>query len=171
MNLFEKILLPAWTQLLFEYTSGKTILRSEKDMEKRLKEISCEIANKEGLAAFIGSKKIGDRIVDLKIADTKNRLLVQMKLYHDKADWKETQSMTNTVESDLKFAKGHEDTFVAVIDTIPSTARQVLPFKLNWKTIEIDEKVYKEIYSNINPRTSPKREQKQNILLANGNQI
>lgn len=63
--------------------------------------------------------------------------------------------MINTVESDLKFAKGYEDTYVAIIDTIPSTSRVKLPFKLKWESIEIDGRVFKKLYLTINPQTSP----------------
>lgn len=96
---------------------------------------------------------------------------MQIKFNHDKADWKETPAMMNTVESDLEFAKGHKDTYVAMIDTIPSTARAMLPFNLPWEKAEINEKVFNEVYSTINPKTSPQRERRQRILLANGAQL
>jgi len=79
--------------------------------------------------------------------------------------------MMNTVESDLKFAEGHGDTFVAIIDTIPSTSRVRLPFKMDWQTIEIDRNVFEEVYSTINPRTSPPREMRQKAILVNGTKI
>ncbi len=76
--------------------------------------------------------------------------------------------MTNTVESDLKYAQGHNNTYVAIIDVIPSTTRAILPFKVNWQTIEINKVVFDKFYANINPRTSPPRERQQKILLKKG---
>jgi hypothetical protein len=111
-----------------------------------------------------------ERTVDLEIGNTLKHL-VQIKFYHDTADWKETPTMMNTVESDLKFAKGHADTYVAIIDTIPSTTRAILPFKLAWEKVEIDEQVFNKVYSTINPKTSPTRERQQKTLLVNGDQL
>jgi len=112
-----------------------------------------------------------ERIVDLEIGNTLEHFLLQIKFYHDEADWKETPTMTNTVESDLKFAKGHADTYVAIIDTIPSATRAILPFKLAWENVEIDEQVFNKVYSTMNPKTSPTRERQQKTLLVNGDQL
>jgi hypothetical protein len=79
--------------------------------------------------------------------------------------------MPNTVESDLKFAKNHKDTYVGVIDTIPSTSRVELLYKMKWQSIKIEKQVFDRLYLSINPKTSPPREILQRILLANGNEI
>jgi len=79
--------------------------------------------------------------------------------------------MKNTVESDLKFAKGHEDIYVGIIDVIPSTRRTRLKYSLDWKELELDEQGFNNHYLNINPATSPPRERIQKSLLANGLQI
>ena len=155
-----------------DYVSGKLILRTEPDMERWMAQISRDIIAKLGFALDVKrQRRHRERIVDLEIGNAIKHLLVQIKFYHDKADWKETPAMMNTVESDLKFAKGHKDTYVAIIDTIPSTTRAVLPFELAWEKVEIDQKVFNEVYSTINPRTSPPRERQQRILLANGVQL
>jgi len=158
--------------LVDDYVSGKLILRTEPDMERWMAQISRDIIAKLGFALDVKrQRRHRERIVDLEIGNAIKHLLVQIKFYHDKADWKETPAMMNTVESDLKFAKGHKDTYVAIIDTIPSTTRAVLPFELAWEKVEIDQKVFNEVYSTINPRTSPPRERQQRILLANGVQL
>ncbi|MFH0748560.1 MAG: hypothetical protein V1915_01360 [Candidatus Bathyarchaeota archaeon] len=105
------------------------------------------------------------------MSDMARLLLFQLKLYPDQADWKESRSLTNTVESDLKFAKGYEDAYVAIIDTIPSTSRVELPYKLKWESLEIDRRVFNELYLAINPKTSPPREVLQRTLLMNGSEI
>ena len=162
----------SWKHLVDDYVSGKLILRTEPDMERWMAQISRDIIAKLGFALDVKrQRRHRERIVDLEIGNAIKHLLVQIKFYHDKADWKETPAMMNTVESDLKFAKGHKDTYVAIIDTIPSTTRAVLPFELAWEKVEIDQKVFNEVYSTINPRTSPPRERQQRILLANGVQL
>jgi hypothetical protein len=98
-------------------------------------------------------------------------ILVELKLYHDKADWKESRSMKNTVESDLKTAKGHKNTFVGIIVVIPSTYRAKLVYSLNWNILEIDRQVFNSYYRDINLISSPPRERKQQTLLVNGTQI
>ena len=168
----ELILRQSWERLIAEYTSGRVFLRNEKDMECALWKICQNVMVERGLFPTVVSQESHrGRVVDLRIGEIDSCILVQLKLYRDKADWKETPSMTNTVESDLKFVKGHEDAYVAVIDTIPSTPRVKLPFKLNWQTIEIDDDMFSKVYSDINPRTSPPRERRQKILLANGTDI
>ena len=168
----ELILRESWKRLIAQYTSGKVILRNERGMESALKDICRNVMVEHGLSPTVVSQEPHrGRIVDLRIGEINSCLLVQLKLYHDRADWKETPSMINTVESDLKFAKGHKDTYLAIIDTIPSTPRAKLPFKLNWQIIEIDREVFDKVYSNINPRTSPPRESRQKILLTNGTEI
>jgi len=109
--------------------------------------------------------------VDLRLGSTSNPILVELKLYHDKADWKETKSITNTVESDLKFALGHEDIYVGIVDVIPSTHRVHLDYLLHWEEIKINKKIFDRYYSKINPASSPPRERIQKWVLVNGVQI
>jgi hypothetical protein len=162
----------SWKRLMHDYVSGKLILKSEKDMERSMAQILEDVIAEFDVALEVKrQQKHRERIVDLEIGNTLKHLLVQTKFYHDKADWKETPAMMNTVESDLKFAKGHADTYVAIIDTIPSTTRAILPFKLKWEKVEIDEQVFNKVYSTINPKTSPARERQQNTLLVNGDQL
>ena len=162
----------SWKRLIANYTSGKVVLRNEKDMEDALKDICRSIMVEHGVFPAVASQEHHrNRRVDLRIGAIDSCLLVQLKLYHDRADWKETPSMTNTVESDLKFAKGHRNTYVGIIDAIPNTPRAKLPYELNWQTVEIDKDVFDKIYRDINPRTSPPRTRKQKALLANGTEI
>jgi len=172
MEEIESVLQESWKRLIANYTSGKVVLRNEKDMEDALKGICRSIMVEHGvLPAVVSQEHHRNRRVDLRIGPIDSCLLVQLKLYHDKADWKETPSMTNTVESDLKFAKGHKNTYVGIIDAIPNTARARLPYELDWQTVEIDKDVFNKIYQDINPRTSPPRTRKQKVLLANGTEI
>lgn len=172
MQEIESILWESWNRLITQYTSGKVILRNERDMENALKDICRNVMVKHGFSPVVVSQEHHrGRIVDLRIGEVNSCILVQLKLYHDRADWKETPSMTNTVESDLKFVKYHKNAYVAVIDTIPSTPRAELPFKLNWQTIEIAKEVFDKVYSSINPRTSPRRERRQQILLVKGTEM
>ena len=168
----ELVLCKAWRRLIGRYASGEVVLRNEANMEKALKNICREIPIRHNAISPVVSQEYHrGRIVDLRIGDKDSCILVQLKLYHDRADWRETRSMTNTVESDLKFAKGHGDTYVGLIDTIPSTSRTGLPFNLKWQTIEIDKQVFGELYAHINPRTSPPRERRQKSVLAKGTEI
>lgn len=168
----QTILDKSWKRLISQYVSGKIVLRKEADMEKALLDICRAVMVEQLFLTPIATQEHHrHRRVDLRIGPIDLCILVQLKLYHDRADWKETQSMTNTVESDLKFAHGHHNTYVTIIDTIPSNPRAKLPFKLKWQTIEIDGKVFDESYSNINPRTSPPRERRQKVLLACGTEI
>ena len=141
-------------------------------MEHALKKNCRSIMIEYDLAPIIVSQfRQRGRIVDLRIGEVHSWLLIQLKLYHDKADWKEKPSMTNTVESDLKFAKGHHDTYVGIIDTIPSTSRAKLPFKLNWQLVELNKEVFDKLYATINPKKSPPRERRQKILLMKGTEL
>ena len=162
----------AWKELLSQYKYGKLIFRNEKDFERSLTTICRQLMGKKGMVPAIANQEphLG-RIIDLRLGPYTNPLLVQLKLYHDKADWKETPTMRNTVESDLKFAKGRADVYVGIIDVIPSSSRQLLSFRLQWQTIEISDQVFQKWYANINPPTSPPREKVQKVLLANGLEI
>lgn len=168
----ELVLRLSWERLINDYASGKVVLRTEKDMENAMKHICMNIVAERGLILDVArQEKHRGKVIDLRIGDMPRCIWVQLKFYHDEADWKQSPSMMNTVESDLKFAEGHGDTFVAIINTIPSTSRVRLPFKLDWQTIEIDRNVFEEVYSTINPRTSPPREMRQKAILVNGTKI
>ena len=168
----ESALRISWKRLIHDYVSGKLILKNEKDMEKSMAQILEDVIARSDLALEVKRQQSHrKRIVDLEIGNALKHLLIQVKFYHDEADWKETPTMMNTVESDLKFAKGHADTYVAIIDTIPSTTRAILPFKLAWKEVEIDEQIFNSVYSAINPKTSPKRARQQNTLLVRGDKL
>ena len=168
----ESILRQSWERLLAQYVSGKVILLNEKDLEVVLQEILQELTKEQGVKLEVVRQETRrGKIIDLRIGEIHSCILLQLKLYRDKVDWKEIPSMTNTVESDLNFAKGSDDIYVAVIDTIPSTTRLQLPFHLNWQTIEIDEQVFDREYSRIHPKTSQPRERQQKVLLVKGSEI
>jgi hypothetical protein len=162
----------SWKAMMQDYVSGKLILKSEKDMERSMAQTLEDVIAEFDMALEVKrQQRHRERVVDLEIGNILKQLLVQIKFYHDIADWKETPTMMNTVESDLKFAKGHADTYVAIIDTIPSTTRAILPFKLAWENVEIDEQVFNKVYSTINPKSSPTRERQQKTLIVNGDQL
>lgn len=166
------ILGESWKRLISRYISGNAVLRNEANMEKALLDDCRAVMVESHLATPLATQEYHrSRRVDLRIGPNSSCVLAQLKLYHDRADWKESPSMTNTVESDLKFAKGHGNTYVGIIDAIPSTPRAALPFKLKWKAIEIDSRVFDDNYANINPKTSPPRERRQKVLLARGSEI
>ena len=168
----QSLLRETWKQLIKAYTLGGAILKTEKNMENAMMQICEKLIAEDSLAFKLKrQEEHRGRIVDLVIQSPDERVFIQLKLYHDKADWKESPSMKNTVESDLKFAKGYGDTFVALIDTIPSTTRTSLPFKLKWREIEINKKTFFVEYSTIHPKTSPPRERHQRVLLAKGTEI
>ncbi len=106
--------------------------------------------------------------VDTWIGPLSNPHIVELKIYHDKADWKATRTSTNTVETDLNFVKGKDNAWAGIIDTIPSTSRQPLPYDLRWQEIEIDEDVFKKYYESKHPKSSPPRERMQKTLFVNG---
>jgi len=168
----EHVLRESWKRLIDAYVSGEIVLRSEKDMENAFARICQSLITESGLPLTVKRQQARrGRRVDVTIEGMKQLLLLQLKLYHDKADWKESPSMPNTVESDLKFAKNHKETYVGIIDTIPSTFRVELPYKMKWQSIKIEKQVFDRLYLSINPKTSPPREILQRILLANGNEI
>jgi hypothetical protein len=168
----EFILRESWKRLIDAYISGRIVLRSEKDMEDAVAKICQYVIVEYGLPLTVRrQQRHRGRRVDVAIEGRGQVLLLQLKLYHDKADWKESPSMTNTVESDLKFAKNHKGTYVGIIDTIPSTSRAELQYKMKWQSIKIEKQVFDSLYSSISPKTSPSREMLQRILLVNGNEI
>ncbi len=161
----------AWGQLLSRYTSGKIVLARERDLEGHLTSICKELIAKDS-PGLIGNQEVHlDKKVDLRTGVPDRPLLVELKLYHDPADWKESSTMTNTVESDLKFAKGREDVHVGIIDTIPSTTRPSIPFRLEWQLIRINEAAFQQHYANIAPQSSPRREQEQRAVLVKGSEL
>ena len=162
----------AWKEFLRQYKSGKIILRNERDLENSLVGVCKKLAEQKGTRCEVASQEthMGKR-VDLRLGPSSMPVLVQLKLYHDPVDWKETPSMRNTVESDLKFAKGHGNVYVGIIDVVPSSSRPKIPFKLEWETIELDEKVFQQFYVAIHPKSSPQRERIQKAVLVNGAEI
>jgi hypothetical protein len=166
---FLKVLNDAWGRTLSDYQSGNVIIKSERDLENALA-TSCKFLMQDrNIPLRIGRQEtFRDKRVDIRLGFTSDPILVELKLYHDKADWKESKSMKNTVESDLRFAKGYEDTYVGIIDVIPSTQRAHLDYSLDWKEIEITKQIFNLHYVRINPATSPPRERIQKSLLVNG---
>lgn len=172
MRKAEFILRESWKRLIDAYISGKIVLRSEKDMENAVVKICRRLIAEYDLPLTVRrQQRHRGRVVDVTIEGMGRLIFLQLKLYHDKADWKESPSMTNTVESDLKFAENHEETYVGVIDVIPSTSRAELPYRMGWQSIKVEKQVFDKLYSAINPKTSPPREILQRILLANGGEI
>ena len=99
----ESILREPWNRLIARYTSGKIILRKERDMKNALKDICLNIMVEHGIPPVVVSQEHDrGRIVDLRIGEISSCILVQLKTYHDRADWKESPPMINTVESDLQ---------------------------------------------------------------------
>lgn len=172
MRILIGLIREAWELLLSDYKRGRVILRDERDLGRSLTDICNRLMKEKDIAPLIANqeRRLGRR-VDLRLGPYSEPLLVQLKLYHDKADWKETRTMRNTVESDLRFAKGRDNVYVGIIDVIPSSSRPPIPFRFQWKTFEIDKKVFHRWYANINPPTSPPRERVQRALLASGLEI
>ena len=169
---YHKVLREAWELILSDYQNGNIIIKSERDLEKALANSCKYLFQKQNIPLKIGRQEnYRNKRVDIRLGSTSDPILVELKLYHDKADWKESQSMINTVESDLKFAKGYDNTYVAIIDVIPSSQRVHLEFSLDWKELEIDKKIFDLYYVGINPPTSPPRERIQKTILANGTEI
>ena len=166
---FHKVLNDAWERTLSDYQSGNVIIKNERDLENALA-TSCEFLMQERTIPIrMGRQEtFRDKRVDIRIGYPNDPILVELKLYHDKADWKESKSMKNTVESDLRFAKGYEDTYVGIIDVIPSTQRAYLDYSLEWNELEIPEEIFNLHYVGINPSFSPPRERIQKSVLVNG---
>ena len=164
------ILKTAWKELLHDYSTGDLIIRNERDLQLGLMHKCSDCINRMGEKAFVSKEDFhyGKRI-DVILWSLKEKILVQLKLYHDRAEWTESPSMTNTVESDCKFACGRPDVFVGIIDVIPSTPRKKLAYNLDWREITLSDKAY-ELYKSTNPRTSP-RERIQRVVLARGSEL
>lgn len=162
----------AWKILLFDYQIGRIILEEEEDLKNSLTDVCSKLLKDRDVDSRVANEKkhLGKR-VDLKVDTPTSPLLVELKLFRDTADWKESSTMEHTVESDLKFAEGKENVYVGIIDVIPSTSRQPLSFNLQWNEVEINEEVFQERYAGIAPRTSPPRERIQKSTLVNGLEI
>ena len=169
MSNFVALLHEAWESLLADYGHGKTFIKNERNLECAFSDICMRLMAAKGIPVMIANQELHmGKKVDARIGPVTDPLLIQLKFYHDTADWKESLSMKNTVESDLKYAKGHDNIYVGIVDVTPSSSRPPLPFRLKWKTLEIDVDVFDRYYANINPPTSPRRERIQNTLLMNG---
>jgi hypothetical protein len=162
----------AWESLLADYAQGKTLIKNERNLECAFSDICMRLMEAKGMPLMIENQELHmGRKVDVRLGHVTDPLLIQLKFYHDKADWKESSSMQNAVESDLKYAKGHDNIYVGIVDAIPSSSRMPLPFRLHWRTIEINADTFNRFYAKINPTTSPRRERIQNALLANGSEL
>ena len=165
----EFILVKAWRNVIKSYTNGNTILKNEKDLGVEFIEQCQKISQQENIKLEIGNQRqLFGKIVDVWLKDRDLTSVVELKLFHDRADWKESSTMKNTVESDLKFASGNPNAWVGIIDTIPSTSKHNVPFQIKWNFFKIDNKAFEERYKNISPPSSDPREQTQREFFMNG---
>ncbi len=166
-----QILTQAWHQLISQYEKGLVIIPNEKTLETFFLKNCEQILHENRINIPIGRQKefYGKR-VDVWIG-TDNPSVIELKLFHDPVDWKETRGITNAVETDLNFAKGDSRIWVGVIDTIPSVKRPMIQYDVEWEECNIVKKVFEENYRDIAPPSSPKREQKQRWFFVNGSQI
>ncbi len=166
-----QVLIQGWERLIAQYKKGLIILTDEKSLELFFVRNCESVIQENKLNIPIGRQKefYGKR-VDVWVGnDTPN--VIELKIYHDPADWKMTKSMPNAVERDLTFAKGDSRIWIGVIDTIPSTNKQKIPFDIDWKECNILEDVFEKNYKNINPPSSPPREKKQKWFFVNGSDL
>lgn len=172
ISVHEYILEKAWDHTIKAYINGNVILKDETDLGRTFTNKCKKIAHNEEIEIDIGNQKefLGKR-VDVWLKDGENLSVVELKLYHDSADWKETRSSSNTVETDLKFARNNQDVWIGVIDTIPTTTRPHIPFILPWRTLMIDTRIFEKFYKNRNPVSSPNREIQQHHLFVNGSKL
>jgi hypothetical protein len=166
-----KILIQAWERLISQYEKGLIILTNEKSLETYFLKNCENVLSENKLSIPIGrQKKFYGKLVDVWIGDD-NPSVVELKIYHDPADWRESKGSTNTVETDLNFASGDPRIWVGVIDTIPSSSRTPIPYDLEWQECNFSKKTYEDNYQEINPKSSPKREQNQRWFFVNGTEI
>lgn len=174
MNKFEAHLREAWQKVLEEYRSGKVVLVSEGALRDRLYHVLVDKLAVETtephLFIALEEKNTGKRI-DIRLGELNSPLLLQLKLYHDPADWKETPTMKGTVESDLRFIQGHPNRFLGIIDVIPSTTRPLIPFQIRWKSLKIEDTLYRLYYKHVNPKSAYQREQDQSVALIKGSDL
>lgn len=169
---YHEVLKTAWETTLSDYQTGKVVIKRERELEKALVNSCKNVMKSRNIPLRIGQQEnYSGKRVDIRLGFPSDPILVELKLYHDRADWKESKSMKNTVESDLRFAKSHENIYVGIIDVIPSTTRANLDYKLDWKELEINNRIFNLHYLGINPATSPTRERIQKCLLVNGLEI
>jgi len=166
-----KVLTQAWERTISQYEKGSIKLSNEKSLEDYFKKNCEDILDDNKLNTPVDrQKKFCGKIVDVLIY-SEPRNAIELKIYHDPADWKMTKSMPNAVEKDLTFAKGDSRIWIGVIDTIPSTNKQKIPFDIDWKECNILEDVFEKNYKNINPPSSPPREKKQRWFFVNGSDL
>jgi len=166
-----EILIQAWGRLISQYESGIIIISNEKSLETYFLKNCENVLQENKLNIPIGRQKefYGKR-VDVWIGND-NPTVVELKIFHDPVDWKETRGITNAVETDLNFAKNDSRVWVGVIDTIPNTKRPDISYKINWQECTITENVFEQNYKNMAPKSSPPREQKQRWFFVNGLEI
>ncbi|MGQ0772011.1 MAG: hypothetical protein ACT4NT_04490, partial [Nitrososphaerota archaeon] len=129
------------------------------------------IMRENNLNYNIGNQRqIYDKTVDVWIGSFANLAVIELKLYHDTADWKETKTSQNTVETDLKFATGKENAWVGIIDTIPSTTRQLIPYNLKWKPFSLSEDLVRS-YNQEKGQSMPPRETTQRHVFVKGTEV
>ena len=162
----------AWEALLKDYVDGVAVLRREADLERTFTTHCQRLLRSAGSSAVVlNQDQQPGKKVDVRLGSDDELALVELKLYHDEADWKETKTMKNTVESDLIFAEGKANVWVGIIDTIPSVHRQQLRFELPWTRVVLPTNVFDEFYQNANPPSGWPRERIQGAALINGGQL
>ena len=188
-NKISKVLTQAWENMISDYKDGTIDLQHERITEYSTTCTSLESSlidkikekKPEWSVKSQGYHGLGDKNTDIQIGcgygprKFLGDVHIELKLYHDTAAWKKTPKTTNTVQSDLQFAKEYSTLdipiWVGVIDTIPSTNKQKIPFDIDWKECNILEDVFEKNYKNINPPSSPPREKKQRWFFVNGSNL
>ena len=161
----------AWKRMISQYEKGLIIITNEKSLETFFLKNCENILQENKLNIPIGrQKEFYGKIVDVWIGKD-NPIVVELKIFHDPVDWKETKGITNAVETDLNFANGDSRIWVGVLDVIPSAKRPTIPYNIEWQECNIVKKVFEEHYQNIAPPSSPPREQTQRWFFVNGSQI
>ena len=170
-NQIFNILMQAWKRMISQYEKGLIIITNEKSLETFFLKNCENILQENKLNIPIGrQKKFYGKIVDVWVGKD-DPIVVELKIFHDPVDWKETKGITNAVETDLNFAKGDSKIWVGVLDVIPSVKRPTIPYNIEWQECDIVKKVFEEYYQNVAPQSSPPREQKQRWFFVNGSQI
>jgi hypothetical protein len=165
------VLIQSWKRLISQYEKGLIILTNERSLETYFLKNCENVLNENKIDVPIGRQKaFYGKTVDVWIGN-ENPSVVELKIYHDQADWRESKGATNTVETDLNFAKGDPRVWVGVIDAIPSSSRPRIPYDLAWQECKISKKIFDEEYQKINPKSSPPREQKQRWFFVNGTEL
>ncbi len=167
----EYVLVESWRRSINQYREGITIFKLEKDLEVNFTN-NCKMVMRENdLNYEIGNQRQSyGKTVDVWIGSSVDPAVVELKIYHDTADWKETKTSQNTVETDLKFAKGKENTWVGIIDTIPTTTRQQIPYNLKWKSFSLSEDLVRK-YNQAKGQSVLPREAVQREIFAKGTEV